>query len=461
MTTSQFTGTSPRIESVEDLLLSFKAGEKPKARWRVGTEHEKLGFVHATGPEPAFAPIPYEGAHGIRAVLERFAQRFGWQTVLEGSTVIALMREQASITLEPGGQLELSGAPLANAHESKAELDRHIAELSAISGDFGLLWLNLGRNPIIPSARMPWMPKERYAIMRRYLPTKGARAIDMMTGTGTVQTNFDYCNERDMARKMRLAMAASPFLTALYANSPFAEGGPTGLLSTRADVWRATDPDRCGILPAVFREDFGYREYVNWALDVPMFFIHRRGHYLNTAGRSFRLFLEAGLDGERPTQEDWTLHLTTLFPDARLKSFIELRMCDVGSPAMIVALAALTRGLFYDDSSLKEAGFLLRTLRPEHMSEINDQAIRHALKGRALGRPIQDWLRDLLHIASAGLKRLAVVDATGRDETLYLEPLHEIVETGISQADRLLAAYEGEWGRSLDPLFARFGYPQP
>jgi len=456
MTTSQFTGTSPRIEALQDLLLAFTAGEKPKALWRVGTEHEKLGFDRATR-----APLAYEGPHGIRAVLEQFAARFGWQPVLEGSTIIALTRDQASITLEPGGQFELSGAPLANTHEAHAELERHLAELGAISRDFGLLWLNIGRNPTVPSARMPWMPKERYAIMRRYLPTRGALALDMMLGTGTVQTNFDYCNERDMARKLRLGMAAAPFITALYANSPFVDGAPSGMLSARANVWRHTDPDRCGILPAVFRENFGYQDYVDWALDVPMFFIHRGGHYVDTAGRRFRDFLAQGLDGERPTQEDWNLHLTTLFPEVRLKSYIELRMADVGSPAMIVAMAALTRGLFYDDSSLREAGFLLRTLRAEHMPELEEQALRYGLKGRALGRPIQDWLRDLMQIAQAGLERLAALNAAGRNETMYLEPLHEIVDSGVTQAERLLRAYEGEGRRSFDPIFTRFGYPQP
>jgi glutamate--cysteine ligase len=456
MTTSQFTGTSPRIESADDLLLSFRAGEKPRALWRVGTEHEKLGFIRITGK-----PIPYEGPEGIRSLLEGFVRRYGWQPVMEGPNIIALTRDQASITLEPGGQFELSGAPLASAHEGRVELNRHISELSALSRELGLVWLNVGRNPYVPSAEMPLMPKERYAIMRSYLPTRGALAMDMMMGTGTVQTNFDYANEKDMARKMRLAMASGPFLTALYANSPFAEGKPTGMRSTRANVWRAVDPDRCGILPSVFREDFGYQDYVDFALDVPMFFIHRGGHYRDTSGRSFREFLDRGLDGERPTQEDWTLHLTTLFPEVRLKSFIELRMADVGSPAMIVALAALTRGLFYDDSSLKEANFLLRTVRPEHMPEITDQAIRYAIQGKALGRTIQDWLRDLLQIARAGLERLNVMDAEGRPETALLEPLQEIVDSGMTQADRLLMRYETDWQHSLAPLLGAMGYPQP
>jgi glutamate--cysteine ligase len=233
------------------------------------------------------------------------------------------------------------------------------------------------------------------------------------------------------------------------------------MLSTRGNVWQAVDPDRCGILPAVFQEDFGYQDYVNWALDVPMFFIHRGGHYRDTAGQSFRTFLDRGLDGERPTQEDWTLHLTTLFPEARLKSFIELRMADVGAPAMIVALSALTRGLFYDESSLKEACFLLRTLRPEHMADIQEQAIRRGIHGTALGRPIQDWLRDLLQIAQAGLERLNVPDAEGHPETALLEPLLEIVDSGLTQADRLLKRYEKEWQGSLAPLLPSLGYPQP
>jgi glutamate--cysteine ligase len=455
MTTSQFTGTSPRIESAADLLLYFQAGEKPKALWRVGTEHEKLGFLRDT-----HGPLAYEGPRGVRALLEGFSRRFGWQPVLEGSTVIALTRDQASITLEPGGQFELSGAPLVSTHDARAELDRHLAELTALSRDLGVLWLNLGRNPVVPSARMPMMPKERYGIMRRYLPTRGAQALDMMMGTGTVQTNFDYGSERDMARKMRLAMAVAPFITALYANSPFAEGRPTGMLSARANVWRHCDPDRCGIIPSVFREDFGYQDYVNYALDVPMFFIHRAGHYRDTAGCSFREFMERGIDGERPTQEDWSLHLTTLFPEVRLKSFIELRMADVGSPDMIVALAALTRGLFYDESSLKEAGFLLRTLRPEHMPELLEQAIRHGIRGQALGSPMRDWLRDLLQIARAGLERLNVLNTEGRSETVHLEPLQEIVDSGQTQADRLLARYETAWHRSIDPIFAEMGYPQ-
>jgi glutamate--cysteine ligase len=455
MTTTLFSGSSPRIAGPEDLLLYFRSGEKPRVRWRVGIEHEKIGFHRDT-----LAPIPYEGPRGIRALLEGFCTRFGWQPIREGESIIALRREEAHITLEPGGQLELSGAPLATAHESAEELRRHERELGVLSQELGLVWLYLGRNPVVASRHMPWMPKERYRIMRRYLPTRGPLALDMMLGTATVQSNFDYGGEADMARKMRVAMAAAPFLTALFANSPLAEGRATGLLSTRAHVWTLTDPDRCGFVDAVFREDFGYQDYVDYALDVPMFFIHRQGHYQDHAGKSFRAFLAEGLNGEFPTQEDWSLHLSTLFPEVRLKNYIELRMADVGPAPIINGLAALTRGLFYDDQALKEACLLLRSLRPTHLVPIRAGAVRGGLRADALGRPVQFWLRDLLGIADAGLQRLAGRDGEGRDERIYLQPLQEIVESGETQAERLLAKWEGEWHRDIALLCQAAGFPR-
>jgi glutamate--cysteine ligase len=455
MTTTQFSGTSPRIQGREDLLASFRAGEKPRARWMVGIEHEKLGFLRDTR-----RPIPYAGPRGIRALLEGFVSRFGWQPVREGENIIALTRDQAGITLEPGGQLELSGAPLRTAHDARQELDVHMTELNALSRELGLVWLFLGRNPVIASADMPWIPKERYAIMRGYLPTRGALALDMMLGTGTVQSNFDYASEADMARKMRVAMAAAPLLAALFANSPFAEGRATGDQSTRCRVWTQTDPSRCGILPAVFAEDFGYEDYVEYALDVPMFFIHRHGHYQNRAGASFRKFMTEGLEGEFPTQEDWTLHLTTLFPEVRLKSYIELRMADVGPPEMIVALAALTRGLFYDDTALKEARLLLGGFRAEQVEALNRAAMRDGLRAEAMGRPVGSWLADLLPMVEAGLARLGARNAAGQDETGYLAPLQEIVASGRSQADRLLESWRGAWGGKFEPLFETLGLPR-
>jgi glutamate--cysteine ligase len=300
---------------------------------------------------------------------------------------------------------------------------------------------------------MPWMPKERYAIMRRYLPTRGHMAWDMMLGTGTVQTNIDYADEVDMTRKLRAALSVAPFLTALFATSPFAGGRPSGYRSTRSRVWQDTDPDRCGFIPGVFEGNFGYREYAEYALDVPMFFIHRNGHYLDYSGHSFRRFMEEGLDGHHATVEDWALHLTTLFPLVRVKQYIELRMADVGPLNMICAFAALTRGLLYDDTALAEIEALLREIPPAQYPSLEQEAARHALRAEALGRPFDAWVRDLLGIAQRGLQRLDVRNAAGQDESVLLAPLQRIAESGQTLADQLLALYEGEWGRRIDRIF--------
>ncbi|MEE8395216.1 MAG: glutamate-cysteine ligase family protein, partial [bacterium] len=373
--------------------------------------------------------------------------------VMEGETLVALTRDEAAITLEPAGQLELSGAPMKTAHETCRELFGHINELRRISDPWDVGWLTLGRNPITATDDLPWMPKERYAIMRSYLPRRGSMALDMMLGTGTVQTNIDYADERDMAAKMRLASAVAPILTALYANSPFAGGQPTGFLSTRSHVWQNTDPDRCGIPPAVFHGDFGYGDYIDFALDVPMFFIQREGRYLDYAGKSFRAFLSDGLDGHRATQADWVLHLSTLFPEARLKNVIELRMVDVGPLPMICSLPALTRGLFYDEGALAEATGLVGALEPNSYPELQRDAARLALAAQAGGKPLREWARELLHIAAAGLGRLNAVDGKGENEVKYLDPLFRIVETGKTNADLLLEHWRGDWKGSVEPLF--------
>jgi glutamate--cysteine ligase len=449
MTTTIFSDKSPPIESREDLRSIFETSEKPRDQWLVGTEHEKLGFYRDSRE-----PVPYEGEAGIGAVLQGFVGRFGWEPVSEGDNVIALLRERASITLEPGGQLELSGAPLKTAHESCRELHIHLEELRAVSEPLRIDWLAVGRNPLTATEAMPWMPKERYAIMRRYLPGQGAMAKDMMLGTGTVQTNLDYASEEDMALKLRVAMALAPFLTALFANSPFAEGKPTGFLSTRSRIWMDTDPDRCGIIPAVFREDFGYEHYIDYALDAPMFFIFRDGHYLDYAGRSFRTFMAEGMDGQVATQQDWFLHLTTLFPEARLKNIIELRMADVGPASMICALVAFSRGLFYDDEALKSAWSLLNELEPESYPALQLEAARHALRAEAGGRALREWARELVCIAASGLERLNAQDENGEHEGKFLNPLRRIVDTGMTQADLLLERWNGEWHQQLEPLFS-------
>jgi glutamate--cysteine ligase len=448
MTTTIFKGDSPPITSLDDLERHFRAGEKPRERWRIGTEHEKLPFFRN-----GHQPLPYGGENGILAVLETLRSRFGWQPVFEGEHLIALTREEASITLEPGGQLELSGAALASAHGTCAELSVHLREIHAVAEELGLLFLNLGRNPVVPSDRMPWMPKERYSIMRRYLPTRGSMALDMMVGTGTVQTNIDYADEADMARKLRVGHALAPFLLALFANSPFAGGRPTGYLSSRTRVWQDTDPDRSGFVPGVFQEGFGYRAYVEYALDVPMFFIHRNGRYLDCSGHSFRRFIEEGLEGHQANLEDWALHLTTLFPHVRVKQYLELRMVDVGPLEMICAFAALTRGLFYDATALAEAELLVKPLPPGQLPLLETEAARHGLRGTALERPIRDWARDLLAIARGGLERLDVRNGAGATEAGLLAPLEGIVDSGRTLADELLALYEGPWQRRIEEIF--------
>lgn len=449
MTTTIFKGDSPLIRSREDLLRYFREGEKPRERWGIGTEHEKLGFYRAT-----HQPLPYDGPGGVLNLLEALQARFGWEPVYEGEHLIALVRRQASITLEPGGQFELSGAVLHSAHDTCRELNEHLREMREISAELGVVWLTIGRNPFVPSEQLPWMPKERYRVMGRYLPTRGAMALDMMASTGTVQTNIDYADEADMARKLRVAMGLTPFLTALYANSPFAHGKPSGYLSSRSLIWDNTDPDRTGFVPGAMREDFGYEAYTEYALDVPMFFIHREGHYKDTAGQSFRRFVEEGLNGWQATYEDWVLHLTTLFPVVRLKQFLELRMADVGPTDMICAFAALTRGLFYDETALGEAELLVRDLRADMLAPLQDAAARDGLRADALGRPVREWCRDVLAIAAGGLERLDVRNERGEKEVKFLAPLNRIVSTGNTLADELLALWEGPWHHRLDNLFS-------
>ena len=447
MTTTIFSGQSPAIENPEDLLLYFRSSEKPSKDWRVGTEHEKLGFDLAT-----MQPLPYAGERGIHRMLELFVEKFGWAPVVEDESIIALLRGQASITLEPGGQLELSGAPLVTVHETCTELHQHLEETTSISKELGIGWLGLGRNPVIPSKEMPWMPKKRYGIMRGYLPTRGKLALDMMAGTATVQTNLDYASEEDMSRKFFVGMSFSPLMTALFANSPFAEGRPSGYLSTRTHVWQYTDPDRCGVPPSALREGFGYQDYINYALDVPMFFIHREGHYLPYPGRSFRTFVEKGMDGHVATHEDWLLHLTTLFPEVRLKNVLEFRMVDVGPPPFICALAALSRGLFYDETALRDAEELARKLPVETHQAKREELLRHGLKSDIGGRSAQSWAMDLVNIAEAGLERLNQLDEQGENEVKFLAPLRQIATSGTTQAEALLETWAKDWNKTFPPL---------
>lgn len=449
MTTTIFSGESNPIESPDELLETFRSSEKPREQWRIGTEHEKMGFYRGS-----LRPVPFAGERGISAILQEFVTKFGWEPVMEDKNPIALLRDDAAITLEPGGQLELSGAPLDSAHDTCKEIHDHLAELREISDPMEVIWLGLGRNPLIRTGDMPWMPKERYAIMKRYLPTKGSQALDMMVGTGTVQTNMDYSSEEDMALKLFVGMTISPFLNALFACSPFAEGKPTGFLSTRGSIWLDTDVERSGILPRIFKKDFRYQDYVNYALDVPMFFIHRDGHYQDFTGHTFREFMEDGLNGEIATHQDWILHLTTIFPEARLKNIIELRMTDMGSVSMICALSALTRGLFYDETALRGAEKLLRGFNPEIFPELRQEAARIGLKAEANGRPLREWLTEIISLAASGLERLNAQDENGENEVKYLDPLRRIVDTGKTQADVLLDLWNGEWNQKVEQIFS-------
>jgi len=413
----------------------FAAGSKPRGSWKVGTEHEKFGFRR-----DGYATPPYEPA-GIRAMLEALTVR-GWQPILDGGNPIGLKRGGASISLEPAGQFELSGAVMADLHATQAELQGHLREVHAVSESLGLGWAALGFHPLHTREQMPWMPKGRYAIMRRYMPTVGSLGLDMMTRTCTVQANLDYGDEADMVEKLRVSLALQPVATALFANSPLTEGRPNGFLSFRSQVWTDTDNARSGIPGVVFEPGFGFERFAEWLLDVPMYFVMREGKWLDAAGKSFRAFLDGKLDilpGERATMGDFADHVTTAFTEVRLKRFLEMRGSDVGSPAMIVAQAALWVGLLYDDAAQKAAAALVRGWTVEEIRALRAAVPRTALRAAHRGRPVQALAGDVLSIARDGLK------ARGLGEEVYLAPLEEIAASGQTQADRLLALYHGAW----------------
>jgi len=431
------------ITSVRQLAEWFAAGSRPRSAWKVGTEHEKFGFRRAD-----LAPPPYE-PDGIRALLEALQAR-GWTPILDGGNPIGLKRGDASISLEPGGQLELSGAIFADLHATQQELTTHIREVHEAAGPLDLGFAPLGFHPLARREDMPWMPKGRYAIMRRYMPRVGKLGLDMMLRTCTVQANLDYGDEADMVEKLRVSLALQPVATALFANSPFTEGRPNGFRSFRAQVWTDTDPDRTGIPAVVFEEGFGFERFSEWLLDVPMYFVMREGRWLDAAGASFRAFLDGRLNilpGERATMGDFADHVTTAFTDVRLKRFLEMRGADAGSPAMLQALPALWVGLLYDDAAQKAAAALTRGWTVEEIRALRADVPRQALSATIRGRSVRDLARDMVAIARDGLR------ARGLGEDVYLAPLDEIVASGLTQADRLLQLYERAWhgdaGRAL------------
>ncbi|MAQ17699.1 MAG: glutamate--cysteine ligase [Sandaracinus sp.] len=428
--------SEPALTSLDQLLEPFHAAEKPRDRWRVGTEAEKFGL------DREGKPVQYEGPGGVKTLLEGFVARHGWTSTpeYEGAALIALRRGGASITLEPGAQLELSGAPLDTIHQTCAELRGHMAELRALSEPHGIHWLGLGFHPLATQAELPWVPKLRYGVMKEYLPTKGSMALDMMRRTSTVQANMDYADEADALRKLRVSLRLQPLATAMFANSPWVEGRATGERSHRARVWLHMDPDRTGLLPFMLEEGASYRTYVEWALDVPMFLVKRGKELHRNTGQTFRSFMDDGFQGLRATRADWETHLNTLFPEARLKSTLEVRGTDSQPQPRICSVPALWKGLLYDERALAAADALTESWDAAELESIRPAIAERALAVDFAGKTLLDWAREVLEIAEGGLQRLGNLDGAGRDESVFLGPLRELLEAGDSPADVMLRA---------------------
>ncbi len=445
------TADDPVIESLDQLVTPMLKGEKPPERWRIGTEHEKLVYKHSDKRAPS-----YDEPCGIRDLLGGL-EKFGWEPVEEGGNVIALKGDDGAVSLEPAGQLELSGAPLENLHQTCAETGRHLVQVKEVGEKCGVGYLGLGMWPDKTRAELPIMPKGRYDIMLRHMPRVGTMGLDMMLRTCTIQVNLDYQSEADMVKKFRVGLALQPLATALFANSPFTEGKPNGFLSYRSHIWSDTDPARTGMLPFVFEEGFGYERWARYMLDVPMYFVFRDGKYIDAAGLSFRDFLDGKLSvlpGERPTQSDWWDHLSTAFPEVRLKSFLEMRGADGGPWSRICALPAFWVGLLYDQGALDAAWDLVKVWTMEERERLRNEVPRLALATRSPdGGTLQDLGREVLKIAHSGLKARARLNASGDNETGYLETLDEIVASGKVPAQRLLDAYNGEWNGDISRVY--------
>jgi glutamate--cysteine ligase len=441
------------VESRDTLVAWLEAGCKPAGPFRIGTEHEKIPFYRTD-----HSPIPYGGERGIRALLEGMYAHLGWERIEDGENLIGLYdaKGEGAISLEPGGQFELSGAPLYDAHATADELDRHLTACRIVAEPLGIGFLTLGMSPKWSLAETPVMPKSRYAIMARYMPKVGTRGLDMMFRTATVQVNLDFASEQDMVAKMRVGLALQPAIAALFANSPFTDGKLNGLLSARSEIWRHTDPARTGMLAFAFEPGMGFERYVDYALDVPLYFVKRGDHYQDVAGASFRDLLAGRLKqapGERATLADWANHLSSIFPEVRLKRFLEIRGADVGPPERIVALSALMAGLYYDPDALRAAEALAQGWTAEDRQKLRDDAPLLGLAAEIRGRDLRSVVMDMLAIARGGLKRRARLNAKGEDETIHLRPLEVIAESGREPARYWIERYEGPWGRSVEPAF--------
>lgn len=439
------------IESRADLLSVFEKGCKPVADWRIGTEHEKFVYRCADNRAPS-----YEEPGGIRDLLMALTE-YGWRPIEEGGHVIALEGPDGNVSLEPAGQFELSGAPLENLHDTCCETGRHLKQVKAIGEKFGIGFLGLGMWPDKTRAELPIMPKGRYAIMMRHMPRVGSLGLDMMLRTCTIQTNLDYRSEADMVQKFRASLALQPLATALFANSPFTEGKPNGFLSYRSHIWTDTDPHRTGMLPFVFDDSFGFEAYADYMLDVPMYFAVRDGGYVDAAGLSFRDFIAgklAVLPGDRATRGDWKDHLSTAFPEVRLKSFLEMRGADGGPWARICALPAFWVGLLYDQGALDAAWDLVKGWSIADHDRLRSEVPKLALKAASPnGGTLRDLAREVLAIADSGLKARGRLNAAGDSEQGFLNPLHEIVDSGLTPAERLLEAYHGRWNGDLTKVY--------
>ena len=459
MSSPSHTDDTP-VTGRRQLIEYLASGEKPRDAWRIGTEHEKFGFRLDDLRPPAF-----DGERGIEALLTGLT-RFGWEPVRESvdglpERTIALLRDGASVTLEPAGQLELSGAPLETIHQTCVEVGTHLGEVRQVADELRLGFLGMGFQPKWRRDEMPWMPKGRYRIMRAYMPKVGDLGLDMMTRTSTVQVNLDFASEADMVKKFRVSLALQPVATALFADSPFTEGKPNGFLSYRSQIWTDTDPDRTGMLDFVFEDGFGYERYVDYLLQVPMYFSYRDGIYHDASGQDFRDFMDGRLPvlpGQLPTLRDWSDHMTTAFPEVRLKKYLEMRGADSGPWNRLCALPAFWVGLLYDDASLDAAWDLVADFSRQERHALRDGVPRHALKLPFRGATVRELALEALKISAAGLRRRAARNADGIDEARFLDALVEMAVAGQTAAERKLELFHGEWGGDIDRVFGEFAY---
>ena len=443
------------LETREQLVRALLDGCKPKEAWRIGTEHEKFGFYKSD-----FSPVPYEGDRGIRALLEGMKEKIGWEPIIDAGNIIGLVSPDGmgAISLEPGGQFELSGAPLATIHETCRESNRHLAQLREVAEPMGMGFLGLGGSPKWTFEETPQMPKSRYDIMRNYMPKVGTQGLDMMHRTSCIQVNLDFSSEDDMRTKMQVSTKLQAVASALFANSPFTNGQPNGLLSWRSNIWRDTDNQRAGLHQFMIEDSFGFEKYVDWALSCPMYFIMRDGVYRDCTHITFQQFMDGALDGEPANEGDWTNHLGTLFPDVRLKKFLEMRLADAGPWRRICALPALWVGLLYEESALADAKTLADELSYDDVVIMRDKVPSQGLKAPAGHRTVHELARDVLAIAHKGLSARAKLNDMGIDENHFLAPLDEVVALGETQAERFLKQFSSNWDGDINHIFEEYSY---